>query len=352
MFKGLSRTSLLFVFLLFILAPEELFGLINNCAEIIKVQNLQPSYVEISKFLQEFRAEHDEISSETWMRFFIQIREINFNSESSPLVRIEPQNAGGKERSLIIDPMLIEGWKKLGFISADGKFRFDIIRSEVARRFQDLTGMQVVFDVKPVIVNSASISESSASILERHQKYISDFLEGKVHFVKLHDAIFHAPWFLDNVRRDLFRLAARYDLQTKSSGPKSVLSALFEYAAHSHLIFLRGPFQLINESTEDYTPGNYKPFPDFHLQKIEDLKSYPYLYQGFLNGYIKYVWKLGVEENERISWWGACLVMAVDLEWRYSENKSEWHPESPAYQLYSDLKDMLRILLHIGSIES
>lgn len=245
----------------------------------------------ITAFAKEFAMGSIAISKPIYLQFFEQISSINFKTDV-PKVMIKANRRN--QRVFRPHRELVEGWKRIGFIGADGRWRFDVSREEFLQNASRETGLRFEFH-----------GEGGKPRLQTHREFIDEVLDGRYVFTEMHDALFHAPWLTYAFNRRMFNLAARFDVVLNNQvGRESPLNNIFEFlATDGSETYLMGPFQIADVVLD----GGFRyehPDPKTQwkwIQSWENKNNPPFFvlpsYRAYSNTRMTWLFALSMMEN-------------------------------------------------------
>jgi hypothetical protein len=134
-----------------------------------------------------------------WKKILFQISQINFNRKPYDFAWQHPM--WDDERYFYLDDGLVEGWRELGLINSQGRFNFHATPEEIAKAFENKTGIEI----------SKRTNEKGSPDFSSPQEFSVTLLEGSGFlFDDIHDILIHAPYMMVPFRREMARISAEF----------------------------------------------------------------------------------------------------------------------------------------------
>lgn len=135
-----------------------------------------------------------------WKVFVHEMLKIDF-SKPGPY-RFVWRNPAQDERStesisFEVDEKIVQGWRLLGIINAEGRFNLNATPQSIAEAFEKHTGWKADLSPKKELLDHFDFARL---ILEKRPFPFDD----------IHALLFHAPYLTDAFRRDMLHLTARF----------------------------------------------------------------------------------------------------------------------------------------------
>jgi hypothetical protein len=167
----------------------------DACAE--SFHNIQGiGYIHASSriFVDRFVIQDALLSSnrDYWYYFIEKLSHVDFNAEA-PRVELSfrIQNTEDSQKIILTRPKkyqisqnIIEGWRKVGLLGADGRWNLDITPSEIARNFRRASGMNT--ETFPFAVPGFMLLKSG-------EEFGKSLYDGLIQMGDIHDYLMHLP---------------------------------------------------------------------------------------------------------------------------------------------------------------
>jgi len=142
-------------------------------------------------------------------------------------------------RHLVLSKVLVDGWRRLGYLDKQNKFNFRARPESVVRAFEQITELKTR--------TSTSKRNGRDQRLLSHLDYVSLLADGIVDLSDIHDFLFHLPILTDPRYRELILLIARHDKILRiGRSSASLLSRVLEQNYYQDPAELYGPIPLFS----------------------------------------------------------------------------------------------------------
>ncbi len=205
----------------------------------------------VRRFMFRFRTSPDIMGLEParYEALLSQLKEASPQELKDIVIRL-PKLDRGEFKEMRISPIVMAGWRQLGFVNAEGRFDIDADPRMIIQKFEELSGFKVLLEGNPLGLRK--VAEYHYVVgdypLRSHEDYIRLLVEGVLPVSDIHDFLFHMAQLVDPDYRRFVHLAARFDQMLGTDNAKhSPLNLAFEGGdVIPDFDVLFGPVQLMN----------------------------------------------------------------------------------------------------------